>query len=619
MPKKTQETPIIEGEVVEARPLPQTTAPSTSLTVTQSAPPTFSALAPVMNLAVAKQRMKEFQEFIAEYLVKDEDFGTIPGTKKPSLYKPGADKLCELYGIADTYPLDRIRRVEDWSKEPPLFDYEITCVLIDRRTQTVISEGMGSCNSWEDNYRWRDRKKVCPECNLETIIKGKAEYGGGWLCFQKKGGCGAKFQDGDPAIEDQEVGRVINESVPTLKNTILKMAKKRAKIDATLSATRSSGVFTQDLEDIRASSMADDSHAPAATSEHSESSAAHAKVKKFAGTVIDAQRVDAGDHQVLILKLKYVAKRKGKDGKWTTVTEETIVVAEQSNFMRLLERSRDTKIEVECSQQSGGKGKMYWRVEKLLSGGTEPPAGETKAAPAETKPAEGKTMPKATDICECGHAAGNHAYGADACTIADCKCQSFRVKTTQTRNSGPETKTASSNPSAQSSDQPASSPAQPATVPATPVIVGQPPVVAKVQRNLVMAGGKKKAVEWLQVRGKVRGFGWSKDKHGVYQLLQAPTVATTSKRSEYIAVVLEGLPLWPDNQKGGHDLFLCWHKSLFECIKTLKVGDTFIFCYEQETVADGRVYQQIEDTEFVNGTEYLNGKPALPAPGEVRK
>ena len=265
MAKKNPEPQTIEGEVIETpRTVPaQTPVPSTSLTVTSSAPPTFSALAPVMNLAVAKQRMKEFQEFIAEYLVKDEDFGTIPGTKKPSLYKPGADKLCELYGIADTYPLDRIRRVEDWSKEPPLFDYEITCVLIDRRTQTVISEGMGSCNSWEDNYRWRDRKKVCPECNLETIIKGKAEYGGGWLCFQKKGGCGAKFQDGDPAIEDQEVGRVINESVPTLKNTILKMAKKRAKIDATLSATRSSGVFTQDLEDIRAASMADERHAPA--------------------------------------------------------------------------------------------------------------------------------------------------------------------------------------------------------------------------------------------------------------------------------------------------------------------------------------------------------------------
>jgi hypothetical protein len=300
--------------------------------------------------------------------------------------------------------------------------------------------------------------------------------------------------------------------------------------------------------------------------------------------------------------------------------------------MRLLERSRDTKIEVECSQQAGGKGKAYWRIEKLISGGTEPgpaetnqPAGETKAAPVETNPAEGKTMPKATDICECGHAAGNHSYGADACTTPDCACQSFRVKTTrttQTRNSGPEAgaaKSTSSASGAQSTAQPASSPAQPATSTPAPVIVGQPPVVAKVQRNLVMAGGKKKAVEWLQVRGKVRGFGWSKDKHGVYQLLQAPTVATTSKRSEYIAVVLEGLPQWPENQKSGHDLFLCWHKSLFECMKTLKVGDTFIFCYEQETVADGRVYLQLEDIEFINGTEYLNGKPALPAAGEVAK
>jgi hypothetical protein len=54
-------------------------------------------------------------------------------------------------------------------------------------------------------------------------------------------------------------------------------------------------------------------------------------------------------------------------------------------------------------------------------------------------------------------------------------------------------------------------------------------------------------------------------------------------------------------------------------MKTLKVGDTFIFCYEQETVADGRVYLQLEDIEFINGTEYLNGKPALPAAGEVAK
>jgi hypothetical protein len=387
---------------------------------------------------------------------------------------------------------------------------------------------------------------------------GKPEYGGGFVCFKKKGGCGATFEH-----------------------------------------------------------LPGEEH-PAETTQ--ESTQAQAKGKKFAGTVIDAQRIDAGDHQVLVLKLRYAAKRKSKDGKWSTVTEETIVVAEQSNFMRLLERSRDTKIEVECSQQPGGKGKAYWRIEKLISGELQPPStDETKAAQAETKPAEGKTMPKATDICECGHAAGNHSYGADACTTPDCACQGFVAKSPQRGATGLPAEKPASTPASKPTPQPASSPAQPATSTPAPVIVGQPPVVAKVQRNLVMAGGKKKAVEWLQVRGKVRGFGWSKDKHGVYQLLQVPTVATTSKRSEYIAVVLEGLPQWPENQKAGHDLFLCWHKSLFECMKTLKVGDTFIFCYEQETVADGRTFAAIEDCEFVNGTEYLNGKPALPAAGEVSK
>jgi len=35
----------------------------------------------------------------------------------------------------------------------------------------------------------------CPRCGVVgSIIKGKAEYGGGYLCFKKKGGCGAKFE-----------------------------------------------------------------------------------------------------------------------------------------------------------------------------------------------------------------------------------------------------------------------------------------------------------------------------------------------------------------------------------------------------------------------------------------
>lgn len=212
------------------------------------APASSLALTAVFDLATAKSRLTELQEFVQFYMKEGEDFGTIPGTPKPTLYKSGADKLCDIYGIADQYKITN--RTEDWSKN--LFDYEVECTLVSKRDSRLIATGLGSCNSFEGKYRWRETKRHCPKCGRETIIKGKAEWGGGWVCWNKPGksdGCGAKFPDGDQAIEAQAVGKTENDDIPTLKNTLLKMAKKRAKVDAVLSATRSSGLFTQDIED----------------------------------------------------------------------------------------------------------------------------------------------------------------------------------------------------------------------------------------------------------------------------------------------------------------------------------------------------------------------------------
>ena len=215
---------------------------SSELATTQ---PIVTLIAPVMNVALAKERLVQLQQFVKEYLVDGEDFGTIPGTPKPTLYKPGADKLCELYGLADEYTVTQ--RTEDFDRG--LFDYEVKCTLLRKPEMSLVSSGLGSCNSYETKYRWRDSKRLCPTCGKDAIIKGKVEYGGGWICFAKKGGCGGKFADNDPNITRQIVGRVQNEDIADLKNTILKMGKKRAKVDAVLSATRSSGLFTQDMED----------------------------------------------------------------------------------------------------------------------------------------------------------------------------------------------------------------------------------------------------------------------------------------------------------------------------------------------------------------------------------
>src|SRR6185436_597804 len=105
-------------------------------------------LTPVMNLELARQRLHEFQAFIKEYLVEGEDFGTIPGTPKPTLYKPGSDKLCELYGLADTYEVTK--RIEDWDRN--LFFYEIRCTLLSKRDDSLVATGLGSCNSYEGRY-----------------------------------------------------------------------------------------------------------------------------------------------------------------------------------------------------------------------------------------------------------------------------------------------------------------------------------------------------------------------------------------------------------------------------------------------------------------------------------
>jgi len=198
----------------------------------------------VSDIASAKARLQELQAFVREVMVEGEDYGTIPGTEKPALYKPGAEKLCEIYGLIQVPTV--VNRIEDW--DAPHFHYEVRCDLVSKRTGRVIGTGFGSCNSYESRYRWRMAERTCPLCHREAIIRGKEEYGGGWLCFRKKGGCGAKFEDSDPAIIGQLVGRVANEDVCTLVNTLLKMAKKRALVDAVLSVTRSSGLFTQDEE-----------------------------------------------------------------------------------------------------------------------------------------------------------------------------------------------------------------------------------------------------------------------------------------------------------------------------------------------------------------------------------
>lgn len=208
-------------------------------------------IAPAATVKDALLRYQAMKEFVDGILKPKVDYGTIPGTsEKPTLLKPGAEKLASFFGLRPVFSVNE--RVDDWTGEnhgsEPFFLRDYKCQLY--RTGELIGEGCGSCNSWESKYRYRNSKRVCPVCGKETIIKGKEQYGGGWLCYAKQGGCGAKFKDNDPQITGQELGKVKNPDIFDQVNTIDKMAQKRALIAAVLIATNASDYFTQDIEDF---------------------------------------------------------------------------------------------------------------------------------------------------------------------------------------------------------------------------------------------------------------------------------------------------------------------------------------------------------------------------------
>jgi hypothetical protein len=206
---------------------------------------------PQVDLEVAVEAAK-FRKAVISRLMADKvlvdgvHFGTIPGTTKATLYKPGAEMLCSALALAPAF--EPMKEIEDYTAG--FFSYRYKCVLSDILSGAHIGEGIGSCNSKESKYRWRNQNRACPVCGKETIIKGREEFGGGWVCHKKQGGCGAKFADDDPTILGQAVGKVENPDIFDQVNTIDKMAQKRALVAAILIAANASEFFTQDLEDI---------------------------------------------------------------------------------------------------------------------------------------------------------------------------------------------------------------------------------------------------------------------------------------------------------------------------------------------------------------------------------
>lgn len=160
------------------------------------------------NLEQVSNQLKaidNFQMVVQKTLRMDQDYGTIPGTNKPTLLKPGAEKILMLMGLTSEYEI--VDKVENYTDG--FFAYTVKSSLY--KDGLLITEGFGSANTKETRYRQNE-----------------------WDEAQHKKVWTGDYQD-----------------PYTLVNTVLKMAKKRAQVDAALTVGSLSNVFTQDIEDMK--------------------------------------------------------------------------------------------------------------------------------------------------------------------------------------------------------------------------------------------------------------------------------------------------------------------------------------------------------------------------------
>jgi hypothetical protein len=173
------------------------------------------------QVAEVRQNINLIQEAMKATMKRDVHFGVIPGCGKPSLYKAGAEVIMALFKLS-TDPI-----ITDLSKDGEI-RYQVK-VNVTHRDTTFVGSGIGECSSGEEKYSWR--AALCQEefdSFPETMRRIKFK----------------KYQGNISQVNQVRV------SPSDMANTILKMAKKRALIDAVLTATGASDIFSQDIEDL---------------------------------------------------------------------------------------------------------------------------------------------------------------------------------------------------------------------------------------------------------------------------------------------------------------------------------------------------------------------------------
>jgi len=162
--------------------------------------------------ALEHQRV-QLQKFVTGQLKKgiNGDYAQIPGTPKPSLLKPGAEKLANIFKLGNR--VVKSDKDIDHKSNFAMFTYAVEIFHIP--SGRAIAQCEGSANSHEKKFKER---KIYEYNNGKRIEKG---------------------------YEPTPIADILN--------TLQKMAQKRAFVGAVINAVGASDFFTQDVEEFAAS------------------------------------------------------------------------------------------------------------------------------------------------------------------------------------------------------------------------------------------------------------------------------------------------------------------------------------------------------------------------------
>jgi hypothetical protein len=151
-----------------------------------------------LSMKQITDRVNIVHEVLQKVMKKGTHYGTVPGCgTKMVLLKPGADVLAMTFRLVPQFQVHRTE-LENGHRE-----FDVTCSMYGP-DGALLGQGVGSASTMEKKYRYR---------------------------------------------KDERGGKVENEDIADVYNTVLKIAKKRAHIDGTLTVTGAADLFTQDIID----------------------------------------------------------------------------------------------------------------------------------------------------------------------------------------------------------------------------------------------------------------------------------------------------------------------------------------------------------------------------------